>query len=132
MSEDTAPISEDDYSEISAEVVESPQPEALTRESFWMRLRNRLGWSVNPRQQRLEDLFSAIAANPDSPTNYVLRAELYLQKGEYELAIDDFEIAQKLASERLAVDNWGLIAQVMQDRALVGLAQAKRRLEKRQ
>jgi hypothetical protein len=61
----------------------------------------------------------------------VLRGEVYLQMGEYELALADFEIAQKLASEHLAVDNWGLVAQVMQDRALVGLAQAKRHLEKR-
>ncbi len=137
MSGDSTPVSEDEYSEIPADVeptaAETLQPEAASEpaESLWNRFRSFLGWGVDRHQRRLEDLFKAIAANPDSPANYVLRGELYLQMGEYELAVADFEIAQKLASEHLAVDNWGLIAQVMQDRALIGLAQAKRHLEKR-
>jgi tetratricopeptide (TPR) repeat protein len=137
MSSDSTPISEDDYSETPADVelvaAETPQlqVESEPGESFWSRLRNLLGWGVNRHQRRLEDLFTAIIANPDSSANYALRGELYLQIGEYELALADFEIAQKLASEHLAVDNWGLIAQVLQDRALIDLAQAKRHLEKR-
>ena len=135
MSSDATPVSEDDHSEISADVnlaaEITPESDSQTRVSFWVWLRNRLGWGVNRRLRQLEDLFTAIAAHPDSFTNYVLRGELYLQMGEYESALADFEIAQKLASEHLAVDNWGLVAQVMQDRALVGLAQAKRHLEKR-
>jgi tetratricopeptide (TPR) repeat protein len=137
MSSDATPVSEDDHPEIPADQVanETLQPEvgeSQPKVSFWDWLRNGLGrGGANRNQQRLEDLFTAIAANPDSFTNYVLRGELYLQMGEIELAISDFETAQKLASEHLAVDNWGFIAQVMQDRALVGLAQAKRRLEKR-
>ena len=138
MSSDVTPVSEDDHSEISADVElaageTTPQAEVESqpRVSFWDWLRNGLGWGSNRHQKWLEDLFTAIAAHPDSFTNYVLRGEVYLQIGEYELAVADFEIAQKLASEHLAVDNWGLIAQVMQDRAQVGLAQAKRHLEKR-
>jgi len=133
MSSDSTPVSEEnEYSEIPANgeaAVETPEAEPAV--SFWEWLRSRLGWGVDRRQERLEDLFRAIAANPDSPTIYMLRGELYLQLREYELAVTDFEIAQKLASEHLAVDNWGLIAQVIQDRAQVGLIQAKRRLRKR-
>jgi cytochrome c-type biogenesis protein CcmH/NrfG len=135
MSSDATPVSEDDHSEISADVnlaaETTPEADSQPRVSLWEWLRNGLGGGVNRRQRQLEDLFTAIASHPDSFTNYVLRGEVYLQMGEYELAMADFEIAQKLASEHLAVDNWGLIAQVMQDRALVGLAQAKHHLEKR-
>lgn len=135
MSGESAPISEEElYSETPADIevvaAETLQPEDASEpaEAFWTRLRSFLGWSVDRHQRRLEDLFTAMTANPDSPANYVLRAELYLQMGKYDLAVADFEIAQKLASEHLAVDNWGLIAQVMQDRALIGLANAKRRV----
>lgn len=136
MSSDTTPVSEDDHSENLVDVDLVAEPPKSTVESqpnvsFWSWLRNGLGRGVGRDQQRLEELFKAIAAHPDSFTNYVLRGEVYLQMGEYESALTDFEIAQKLASEHLAVDNWGLMAQVMQDRALVGLAQAKRHLEKR-
>lgn len=136
MSSDGAPVSEEDYPEVPAEaelVAESLQSEVVGQpgDSLWSRIRGVLGWGVDRRQRRLEDLFAAVAANPDSFTNYVMRGEVYLQIGEYELAASDFEIACKLAANHLAVDNWGVIAQAMQDRALVGLEQARSQLEKR-
>jgi Tfp pilus assembly protein PilF len=68
----------------------------------------------------------AIEHNPDTPANYVLRGELYLDVREYELAAADFQRALELASAQFEASNWGGIAQVMRDRAEAGLARARR------
>ncbi len=77
-------------------------------------------------KRRLAALTDAIAANPDSPANYALRGELFLQHGERELAYADFVKALTLASAQLAADDWGLVEQAVQDRAEAGLRQIVR------
>jgi hypothetical protein len=68
-----------------------------------------------------------IALYPDAAVNYVLRAELYLQTGDDELAVLDFRRGLGIAERQLERDRWGLVAQVVGDRARRGLEQAERR-----
>jgi hypothetical protein len=81
---------------------------------------------------RLWDLDQTISAYPDSPSNYVVRGELYLEMGEVELAYADFTKAWTLATEQVESADWGIIAQVMQNRAEAGLAEAQRRMAQRE
>lgn len=97
--------------EIERETLESVQPEAPAPSVT-------LGGSAS---QRLAALTDAIAANPDSAGNYVLRGELFLQHGERELAYADFVKALTLAAAQLETDDWGLVEQAVQDRAEAGL-----------
>lgn len=76
---------------------------------------------------RLWDLDQTIAAYPDAPSNYVLRGELYLEIGEYELAYADFQRALALAEQQTQNSDWGIIAQAMQDRAQDGIIAAVKR-----
>lgn len=76
---------------------------------------------------RFRQLSDRIETGPDSITHYVLRGELFIERGEYGRARADFEAALELAE---AVDlnaSWGLLEQVMRDRALQGIALANRR-----
>lgn len=70
---------------------------------------------------RLQELGAAIIRHPDAVTPYVLRGELFAERGAYHLAAADFERALALAAARIEHENWGLLAQAMQDRALDGL-----------
>lgn len=70
------------------------------------------------RSQRLRELNVSIEMSPDSPTNFVLRGELFLERREYHLAKADFETALELADAYEMDEGWGLIEQTMQDRAL--------------
>lgn len=84
------------------------------------------------KQERwLRELNLAIVDYPDSPTSYVLRGELALQTRDYGQAVADFEKALELAAVQVSEQNWGIVAQAMQDRAYAGLRQAKRRAHKR-
>ena len=102
--------------------------------------KSKLGWfrrlfpgsAPSGLQARLWDLDQTISAYPDSPSNYVVRGEIYLDMGEAELAYADFSIAWKLATEQIESANWGLIAQAMQNRAEAGLAEAQRRMARRE
>jgi len=94
-------------------------------ESFWQRLRKIVFGSSEGIEQRLRSLSLAIEKYPEAPANYVLRGELYLDVGEYELAQSDFQRALELASAQFEVSDWGGIAQVMRDRAEVGLEKAR-------
>jgi ParB-like chromosome segregation protein Spo0J len=76
------------------------------------------------RAARLARLNDAIAASPDEPANYLLRGELLNEEGRCELAAADFERALALARAGLPDESWGLVGQVLQDRALAGLARA--------
>ena len=76
--------------------------------------------------QRINRLSAAVELYPDSPTNYVLRGELYLEMGDYTLAKNDFDHALELALRQTATDDWGIVAQAVQDRAHDGLAEALR------
>ena len=77
---------------------------------------------------RLRALDRAIAAAPDAPVNYVLRGELRLKLREREAAAADFQTALALADGAFTASDWGLVAQALADRALVGLRRAGYRL----
>jgi tetratricopeptide (TPR) repeat protein len=111
--------------------VAEPQPEAPVRErgTFWGRLRTLLFGDADDFERRLMALNQAIENADPTPTNHVLRGELYLELGAYSEAFSDFEYAEKLASYQLDAHNWGLIAQAMRDRALAGMAKAQRHLQ---
>jgi len=79
---------------------------------------------------RLLELDRAIYQHPDAMTNYVLRGELYLKIGEYEAAYADFEQGLDLAATQVEEADWGVVAQTMQDRALVGLRAAAKHVDR--
>ncbi len=79
-------------------------------------------------RRRLHDLSNAIDLHPDSPTNYVLRGELYLNVGEAALAEADFRQALSLAQADYGTSRWGVVAQAVQDRARAGLTKAHGRI----
>lgn len=79
--------------------------------------------------QRIDDLTAAIEDHPDGAANYVLRGEVYLDGGAYDLALSDFRRALDLAVAQFESDDWGIVAQAMQDRAQAGLTKAKRYLK---
>ncbi len=96
-------LSDEERDALPAEIVEAApeiealdQPEADAEEvppqpvSFidWLR-----GLFSGPVAQRLDALNAAIASHPQSASNYVLRGEIWLDKGEYEMAAADFEWA---------------------------------------
>jgi len=78
--------------------------------------------------RRIDDLTAAIERQPDAGSSYVLRGEAYLQLGQYELASIDFQNALEIVIHEVENARWGVIAQVLQDRAHHGLETAKRHL----
>ncbi len=96
-------------------------------ETFWERIKKVLFGSREGIEQRLRSLSLAIEKYPETPANFVLRGELYLDVKEYELAAADFQRALELAAAQFEASDWGGIAQVMRDRAEVGLERAQRR-----
>jgi tetratricopeptide (TPR) repeat protein len=100
-----------------------PQPQ-----SFWMWLRGLLS---GPVDQRLRDLTRAIAQHPEAASNYVLRGEIWLDMGEYEMAAADFEWARGLAALQFDEANWGVLSQTLRDQAEQGLQRALRKLARR-
>jgi tetratricopeptide (TPR) repeat protein len=98
--------------------------------ALWQNLRRAFlptnGERAEQVARRINHLSSAIESSPDSPTNYVLRGELYLETGDYSSAATDFRNALELATARVENEDWGIIAQAMQDRAQEGLAEAER------
>ena len=71
--------------------------------------------------RRYRDLSDKIAAAPDDMLYRVLRGELSLERGEYERAKADFEVALELAESLDETKGWLIVEQVMRDRALFGL-----------
>ena len=65
---------------------------------------------------------------PESPVNYVLRAEVYTDLREYALAQADFQRAIELAQVQFELADWGFLDQAMRDRAVTGLEKVQRRL----
>lgn len=111
---------------------EESHPMDWTQPSLWSQV---IGFffqtSARRRQEqsrRLNELSVSIEFAPNSATNYVLRGELFLERKAYHLAQDDFEIALELAEDFDPEEGWGLIEQVMRDRALEGLEKTQRRL----
>ncbi len=76
---------------------------------------------------RFRELSDKIEAQPESITHYVLRGELFIERGEYERARADFEAAVDIAEAVDPNESWGLLEQVMRDRALQGIELVKRR-----
>ncbi|MCC6804721.1 MAG: hypothetical protein IT319_17695 [Anaerolineae bacterium] len=90
--------------------------------SLWTRIRRSFS-----RMERWHNLNWTIAAYPDVAANYVLRGELLLRQGDTLGAISDFRHALTLAAHQMETDDWGVVAQAVQDRALAGLRDALRR-----
>lgn len=115
------------------QATDEPEPKVENTEPIWSRLR-RLVFDSSYRLDdpafigRLNQLGDAIDRAPDAAANYVLRGELYLRVGIYDLARDDFQWASELADAQFERSDWGLIAQAVRDRALVGLAKAQKKL----
>lgn len=75
--------------------------------------------------ERLIALTRAIERHPESAVNYAARGELYLEIGERERAAENFHQALALAEAQYAEDDWGLVAQAVQDRAVAGLTKLR-------
>lgn len=97
-----------------------------TEEVGWIsRLRARFTGAQARRTyttERLIALSRAIERHPESPANYVVRGELFLEIGQQARAAEDFQMALVLAEAQFANDDWGLVSQALQDRALAGLS----------
>ncbi len=74
--------------------------------------------------ERMGELTSAIELFPDSPANYVLRGDLFLDGGDTDLAVADFEHAIRLADRQAETANWGYVYRALADRAREGLRRA--------
>jgi uncharacterized protein HemY len=70
---------------------------------------------------RIEKLTQAIERNPVQPANYVYRGEVYLEKGQDDLAAEDFRAAIELAQAQADTANWGYIYAALIDRATENL-----------
>ena len=90
--------------------------------SFWGRLRRAFA-----HDERWRSLNWTIVAYPNVAANYLLRGELLFHQGDTIGAISDFRKALQLAAEQAETDDWGVVAQALQDRALADLRDALRR-----
>ena len=79
--------------------------------------------SVN--ELRIEALTRAIEQYPNTPTNYVLRGEVYLTIKQHSLAAADFHRALGLAEARVDELPWGYANAAVIDRAQNGLRHAQ-------
>lgn len=75
---------------------------------------------------QLRMLNRAIEADPAAAVNYVLRGEFWLQHGNSETAIADFEVALACAQRDLDASDWGYLEQALIDRATHGLRLARK------
>jgi hypothetical protein len=117
-----------EFNETALEIATEEKPAS---QPMWARMRGAIFGGRNGREtaDRLDHLEQAIENAPDTPANYVLRGELYLDAREYALAARDFQRAYELAVKQFERSDWGLIAQAMQDRALIGLQKAEKKLQ---
>lgn len=96
----------------------------------WERIKSLFGGSSGESlTRRLIALDERIDAEPEAAGNYVLRGELFLHLRDYERAYADFQRGLERAQVEYASSDWGIVAQAMQDRALMGLARAERKLQ---
>ena len=91
------------------------------RPGLLVRLAGWIGISA-PIEEKLQALNQSIQLEPEAPTAYVLRGEIFVKKKQYHLAKADFERAIALTDEMIHSARWGVVAQAMRDRALEGLA----------
>ncbi len=113
-SPESAFIADDEHSE---QAVEAP----TFLQWLYARLTRKKPGAIKDLERRLQTLHGSIERHPDAATNYVLRGELYLELGEYELAYEDFSRGLELATAQFERDDWGIVSQAMRDRAEVGL-----------
>lgn len=66
-------------------------------------------------------LTAAIQRHPEAPSNYVVRGEFYLGRGEILAAAADFRRALQLAESGAAGAVWGYVYTALADRAREGL-----------
>ncbi len=78
--------------------------------------------------RQLRELDARIDEAPASFTHLALRGELNLERGDCKRAAADFEAALELIAGRDDASVWGLVEQVMRDRALYGSKEAARGL----
>jgi len=109
-------------SEVSEPEKVKPQPNG------WQQIRNFFFGGSAGDAARLSNLTQSIEDAPESAVNYILRAELYMGLREYALAQTDFQRAVELADTQFELADWGVLDQVMRDRALTGLDKVQRRL----
>lgn len=98
---------------------------AQRRPGLLERLRAWLPGSAGKRAELL-NLTDAIASFPNAPSNYVLRGELYLQLGYIAEAKADFERAMTISEREFESADWGILPQVLRDRAAAGLETIQR------
>lgn len=125
LAEDEAAPRDEVIEEVQSAPVLSPAGEPV-----WKKLLQQvLGMpDAEAVQQRVNELNRAIADDPESAVNYVLRGEAYLDAGEYALAFADFQRGAEIAGTQVEQNDWGIVAQTVQDRALQGLKRAEKRL----
>ncbi|MEZ4668854.1 MAG: hypothetical protein R3E39_13175 [Anaerolineae bacterium] len=105
--------------------VSEPLVEETPQLTLWERVRRWLLPGRDDMMARLNDLTDAIAMSPETASNYVLRGELYLEMREYQLAEADFQQGYDLAVAQFETADWGVMEQVMRDRALMGLQKVR-------
>lgn len=93
--------------------------------SLWDRLRAAFAGRAL-YSQRIEALNDAIERFPTEPANYILRGELLLALNDHDAAANDFRLAIKLSAKQYERENWGVVAQILHDRALEGLRTAEK------
>jgi len=106
----------------------------VSGEPIWTRLRRLVLGGANRLDdpdfmERIHQLNEAIEHAPDTPANYVLRGEVYLSAGAYELAKADFQRGYELAAQQFERSDWGFMAQAMRDRAQAGLEKVNKKLQ---
>ncbi len=82
---------------------------------------------VSRDEATLNDINAAIASYPEAASNYVFRGELLLKMGELAAAEADFQRGLELAAQQVEAHRWGIVAQAVQDRAYVGLKEARKK-----
>ena len=93
----------DSISAVESESVEQPLP--LAEVPF------------KPAPTQVEIFTQAIEHYPQSPVNYLLRAEALIEHGDEEAAIDDLRQVLALAEAEMQKSEWGYINQTYVDRA---------------
>ncbi len=78
-------------------------------------------------QERYDMLNRAAQHNPDDAAIYLQRGELFLELRDYDRAAVDLQKAAELASADYETRPWGIVSQMVRDRALAALEQAQRK-----
>lgn len=69
------------------------------------------------RQNRLQELNTALESAPDNASLYLLRGEVWLELGEISSAIADFQVAIELAEATMPQARWGYLFESVAQRA---------------